>query len=356
MSSTTKKQRVVVVCPGRGSYTRELLGTLVRTSRVEAANAFRARLGRPTPSEMDAAESYTSRLHVAGENASILTMACSLADADALGPDVEIACVVGNSMGWYTALAVAGALPLEDAFTLVETMGRYQAGNVTGGQIVYPLVDADWQPLPSPELEQALLEIPDLHCSIRLGGQAVLGGTDAALKELLRRLPPRKAGDRDAPFQLPLHSAFHTPLMAATRQRAGAELAGLRWKAPDVPMVDGHGQLYRPRWAHPIVLRDYTLGAQVVEPYDFGLGLRTALREYAPDAVVLLGPGGNLGGASAQTLIAEGWKNIRSKAGFQGLQATSPFVLSMARAEQRERLLGRRGTASPSATPPPGAA
>jgi multidrug efflux pump subunit AcrB len=30
-------------------------------------------------------------------------------------------------------------------------------------------------------------------------GQAVIGGTDAALKELQRRLPPRKAGDRDAP-------------------------------------------------------------------------------------------------------------------------------------------------------------
>ncbi len=347
MSSTTKKQRVVVVCPGRGSYTRELLGSLARTPRVEAANAFRARLGRPTPSEMDAAESYTSRLHVAGENASLLTMACSLADADALGPDVEIACVVGNSMGWYTALAVAGALPLEDAFTLVETMGQYQAGNVIGGQVVYPLVDNDWQPLASPELEAALREIPDLHWSIRLGGQAVIGGTDAALKELQRRLPPRKAGDRDAPFQLPLHSAFHTPLLAATRQRAFAELSGLRWKAPDVPMVDGHGHHYRPRWADPIALRDYTLGAQVVEPYDFGLGLRTALRTYAPDAVVLLGPGGNLGGATAQAMIAEGWKGVRSKGDFQRLQSDAPFVLSMARPEQRERLLGRRGATTP---------
>lgn len=327
-------KRVIVVCPGRGSYGRELLGSLARTPRVEVANAFRAALGRPTPSEMDAAPAYASRLHVAGENASILTMACTLADADRLD-GVEVCCVIGNSMGWYTALAVAGALPLQDALTLVETMGQYQVANVLGGQVLYPLVDADWKPWPSPELDAALREVPGLHWSIRLGGQAVIGGTNEALAELTRRLPPRKVGERDAPMQLPLHSAFHTPLMASTSARAKADLAGLGWKAPDVPMVDGHGVIHRPRWADPAAIRDYTLGAQVIEPYDFGLSLRVALREYAPDAVVLLGPGGNLGGATAQAMITEGWKGVHDKAGFQALQGDAPFVISMARPEQR---------------------
>jgi acyl transferase domain-containing protein len=141
-------------------------------------------------------------------------------------------------------------------------------------------------------------------------------------------------------MQLPLHSAFHTPLMHATSERARVDLAGLGWQAPDVPMVDGHGNLYRPRSADPARLRDYTLGAQVTEPYDFGLGLRTALREYAPDAVVLLGPGGNLGGATAQVLMHEGWRGIRTKADFLAMQAETPFVLSMARPEQRARVTG----------------
>jgi [acyl-carrier-protein] S-malonyltransferase len=332
-------KRVIVVCPGRGSYGRELLGSLRRTPRVEAANAFRQALGRPTPSEMDSAAAYASRLHVAGENASILTMACTLADADALR-DVSVACVIGNSMGWYTALAVAGALPLPDAFTLVETMGQYQAGNVIGGQVLYPLVDESWQDAPSPELETALREVPDLYWSIRLGGQAVLGGTTESLAELQRRLPPRKVGERDAPMQLPLHSAFHTPLMAATSARARQDLAGLGWRAPEVPMVDGHGVIHRPRSADPAALRDYTLGAQVVEPYDYGLSLRVALREYAPDAVVLLGPGGNLGGATAQAMIREGWRGVRSRDDFTTLQSASPFVWSMARAEQRTLATG----------------
>jgi [acyl-carrier-protein] S-malonyltransferase len=335
--------RVLLVCPGRGSYGRDTLGTLARTPSVEAANAFRAALGRPTPTEMDAAPSFGSRLHVAGENASILTMAGTLADADAIrdASHVSVCCVIGNSMGWYTALAVAGALPLPDALRLVETMGQYQAGNVIGGQVLYPLVDADWQPLPSPELEQALREVPDLHVSIRLGGQVVLGGSDAAVAEVLKRLPPRKAGERDAPFQLPLHSAFHTPLMGATSERAYAELSNLAWQAPAVPLVDGRGALFRPREADPAALRDYTLGAQVVEPYDFTTSVRVAVREYAPDAIVLLGPGGNLGGATAQALLTEGWRGLDSKRAFSALQASSPYVWSMARPEQRSLATGR---------------
>ncbi|MFN7146929.1 MAG: ACP S-malonyltransferase [Myxococcota bacterium] len=302
-----------------------------------AADRFRAALGRPTPTEMDAAESYSSRIHVAGENASILTMTASLADADVL-KDVEVACVVGNSMGWYTALAVAGALPLDDAFTLVETMGQYQAGNVIGGQVLYPLVDADWRALPSPELDAALREVPDLHWSIRLGGQAVIGGTPAALDALMKRLPVRTIGDRDAPFQLPLHSAFHTPLMRATSERAFADLAGLAWQAPRVPLVDGRGAVFRPRAADPAAIRDYTLGHQVVEPYDFTTSVRVAVREYAPDAIVLLGPGGNLGGAVAQSLITEGWGGLDSRAAFLRRQEQDPFVISMARPEQRARV------------------
>ncbi len=334
--------RVMVVCPGRGSYGRDTLGTLARTPSVEAANAYRASLGRPTPSQLDAAESFSSRLHVAGENASILTMAGSLADMDAVrtAADVSVVCVIGNSMGWYTALTVAGALQLHDGLRLVETMGQYQAGNVVGGQVLYPLVDDDWRAAPSEAVDRALRTIPDLHVSIRLGGQLVLGGSDAAVAAALKTLPPRKIGDRDAPFQLPLHSAFHTPLLTDTSRRAFADLADLDWRAPHVPLVDGRGALFRPREADPAMLRDYTLGTQVVEPYDFTASVRVALREYAPDAIVLLGPGGNLGGATAQALIAEGWRGLHGKQDFTALQAERPFVLSMARPEQRARVLG----------------
>jgi [acyl-carrier-protein] S-malonyltransferase len=328
-------RRVVVVCPGRGSYSRDTLGSLTQTPSVVAADAFRAALRRPTPTGMDAS-GWSSRLHLAGENASILTMAASVRDSDLLR-DVEVVAVVGNSMGWYTALTVAGALPLDDGFRLVETLAQYQAGNVIGGQIVYPLVDDEWQPDTEAiaALEEAVAAIPQLWWSIRLGGQAVLGGTSEALAAAIGRLPARKAGDRDAPFQLPLHSAFHTPLLQPASTRARVDLADLRWQAPRVALVDGTGRVWRPRSADPAALARYTLTTQVVSPYDFATSARVALAEYAPDAVVLLGPGGNLGGAVGQVLAQEGWSGVHTKSDFVARQAASPFVLAMARPEQR---------------------
>ena len=178
-------------------------------------------------------------------------------------------------------------------------------------------------------------KIPDLYWSIHLGGQAVLGGSTAAIAAALKRLPPRKAGDRDAPFALPLHSAFHTPLMAATATRARHDLAGLGWQSPRLPLIDGHGRIHHPAHGDPAVLRDWTLGAQVVTPYDFTTSLCVALYEYAPDAVVLLGPGGNLGGACAQVMIGMRWRGIDSRAAFLHRQAEDPIVIAMARPEQR---------------------
>ncbi|MBM4393508.1 MAG: ACP S-malonyltransferase [Deltaproteobacteria bacterium] len=327
-------RRIILVCPGRGSYGRDTLRSIPRGPVVEAADAFRAALARPTPTEMDATDTFSSRLHVAGENASILTMTAALADLEQLR-EVEVVGVVGNSMGWYTALAAAGALSLQDALRLVETMGQYQANNVIGAQLLYPLVDDEWQRLPSPELELILDDTAEMYHSIHLGGQAVLGGSTEAINGAMKRLPPRKIGDRDAPMILPLHSAFHTPLMAPTAARAQHDLADLGWQSPAVPLVDGHGTVHWPRHGSPAALRAYTLGAQVTEPYDFGLGLVTALRELAPEAIVLLGPGGNLGGAAGQVLAREGWRGVHDKASFLALQAREPFVLAMSRPEQR---------------------
>lgn len=332
------RPRVVLVCPGRGSYSRETLGTLASTPSGLAADTFRASLGRPTPTELDRAPSFLSKLHVAGENASILTAAFTLADRDALG-DIDVVAVIGNSMGWYTALAVAGALPLPDALRLIETMAQMQAGNVVGGQVLYPLVDDAWLPLPSPELAELLATTPGLYTSIRLGGQVVVGGTTEAIALAMSRLPPRKIGERDAPMQLPLHSAFHTPLLAETAARAQANLAELAWQAPSIPLVDGRGALFRPGSADPQAIRAYTLGHQVTETYDFTASVRVALREYAPDHLVLLGPGGNLGGPVAQTMIAEGWRGLNNRADFSLLQAKSPLVLAMNRPEQRARVV-----------------
>lgn len=330
--------RALILCPGRGSYSRDTLGSLagVDAPSLDVLDAMRAALGRPTVRELDAAPRFSPRLHLAGEHASILTAGCTLADLDQLDPEkVRPVAVCGNSMGWYTALAAAGALSLDDGARLIETMASYQAKNVIGGQIVYPLHRDDWTPDPDriAAVEAAVAAIPELRWSIRLGGQAVLGGTDEALAAAAAHLPPIE-GRYSFPLRLPMHSAFHTPLLQPASDRAQADLADLSFQAPRLPLIDGRGQIYRPLHADPAALRAYTLGAQVTTPYDFTTMLRTALREYAPDIVILPGPGGSLGGAIGQTMVQEGWRGITDKASFQA----AGVLVSMARPEQRARV------------------
>ena len=333
-------RRALVLCPGRGSYGRAELGTLQGrpSAFLDAFDAHRAALGRPTVRELDAADRYTARMHIAGEHASILTAGYALADVEAIDPQkLEIVGICGNSMGWYTALAAAGALDAADGATLVETMGAFQSGNVIGGQILYPLVDDQWRP--DPELvacvHRAVAGIPDLHWSIRLGGQAVLGGTDAALQAAQALLPALERGAARFPLKLPLHSAFHTPLLSETRARAEASLAGLAWRAPRVPLVDGQGQVWPAGWADPDGIRSWTLGDQIDDTFDFTAMLQAALGELAPSVLVLPGPGSNLGGAVAQVLISLGWQGIRSRDDFMARQASDPIVLAMGRPDQR---------------------
>ena len=67
--------------------------------------------------------------------------------------------------------------------------------------------------------------------------------------------------------------------------------------------------------------------------------MQVAVREYAPDVIILPGPGDTLGGAIAQSLIAIEWQGIASKADFAARQATDPILLAMGRAEQRARVI-----------------
>ena len=64
------------------------------------------------------------------------------------------------------------------------------------------------------------------------------------------------------------------------------------------------------------------------------------MKEYAPDRIILLGPGDTLGGAIAQALIAIDWRGLGSKADFQAMQAADPFLLAMGREDQRALVTG----------------
>lgn len=333
--------RALVVCPGRGSYGAAQLGSLPKPHPIlSALDTFRRSLGRTTLSELDGAERLSPRLHMAGENASLLTFAATAIDLAALDPHkVEVIAVAGNSMGWYSALYAAGALDLTAAARLVETLGHYQAEGVIGGQLLYPLVGEDWRPDPALiEAARAALDLDGVYESIRFGGSLVFGATDEGIAALRRALPLVKRGERELPVQLVLHSAFHTPLMAPIAECARRDLGDLEFRSPRQSLVDGTGRVHR-LWAAPAALADYTLGEQIIAPFDFASSVTTALGEFAPDSVVLPGPGDTLGAAVAQTMIATRWRGLRDRLDFDEAQAGEhPPILSMARPPQRRRV------------------
>jgi len=348
---STKRETAVVNCPGRGTYTKTELGYLkqhhrpARAGFLDAVDARLAALGQPTVTELDAAAQFSPKTHTPGEFASTLIYACSHADYLAIDPErFEVVAVTGNSMGWYTALACAGALgdPVRDAsaFTLVHTMGSMMKDGVIGGQLIYPITDEAWRIDPDKVgmVEKAVAEVNLLdgavvHPSIHFGGYAIVGGNERGISTLMKSLPP--SADGRYPFQLVNHAAFHTPLLADTSARAFGLLGEDLFQRPTVPLIDGRGVIWQPYSTDPALLRDYTLGHQVVDTYDFTTAVSVALKEFAPDRLILVGPGATSGGAIGQIMIKNNWLEISDKDGFSRRQEQDPFLIAMGRAEQR---------------------
>lgn len=339
------RKRVVVICPGRGTYTKETLGYLKQyggpiNDFLSDIDGRRRSLNEPSITELDSSETFKPQVHTKGEHASPLIYACSYADFMAIDREkYEIVAITGNSMGWYLTLAFGGSLDWAGGFKVINTMGGMMKDEIIGGQIIYPICDENWKRSPEKwtAVEEAVArasrdEACEIYASIFLGGYIVLGANKPGLSALMKELPQTE----NYPFQLINHAAFHTPLLRQTADKAFQILPESLFKAPDVPLIDGRGCVWQPYSTNVEDLYHYTLGHQVVEPYNFTRAIGVALKEFAPDHLVLLGPGSSLGGSIGQILIENNWRGISTKAEFSAQQASNnPFLLAMGRAEQR---------------------
>jgi malonyl CoA-acyl carrier protein transacylase len=322
------KPTAVLFCPGRGAYTKDELGFVGRTLRpgpvadaLAASDAARRAQGRPTLTEVDAADRFRPSYHLDGENAAELIYFGAMAHVEQLRDRYDIVAVAGNSLGWYTALPASGALDPTAGWRLVATMAALQT-QVKGGQILTTTVGNDWQRDPHlwVPIEAVLHGLRDrgdeYFCdhSIRLGGHAVLAGTEAAVQELLVHLPKVKVGEREFPFRLAGHGPFHTRLCAETSARATAALADLPIGMPTCHLIDGFGNVHSPWSADPRELLHYTTHAQVLETFDFTACVRTAMREFQPDVLLCAGPGSSLRAPVGHCVLQEGWRGLRDKA------------------------------------------
>lgn len=337
----------VVICPGRGTYGKAELGTLARQFKDAALlaqfDARRAALGQETLTALDGASAYSVAKHTRGDNASALIYAATIADFAALR-DVDVLAVTGNSMGWYSALACAGALSPLDGFEVVNTMGTLMQKHLIGGQVIHPFMDEAWQNNPARKavLLALVAEINSraahvLGLSIDLGGMLVLAGNEAGLAAFEASVPVAQAR---FPMRLANHAAFHTGLQEPVAALGRAALPASIFGQPKYPLIDGRGAIWWPHATDTGALWDYTLGHQVVEPYDFTHAITIAAREFSPDLFIITGPGTTLGGAVAQSLILANWQGMASKSDFQNAQLEAPFLVSMGMDDQRALVTG----------------
>lgn len=189
--------RTLVVCPGRGTYGKAELGYLAsrHSDKLELLGSFdeiRKARGQISIGELDRAKSFSTRTQGAGENAAALIFASAFFDFQSI-EDREVVAIVGNSMGWYIALACAGALMPTQGFHLANEMGTLMNETALGAQLVYSLVDEEWREVPGRREEvmrlvASLDKEPDhrLFQSIDLGGMLVLAGDEIAISALAK--------------------------------------------------------------------------------------------------------------------------------------------------------------------------
>ncbi len=73
----------------------------------------------------------------------------------------------------------------------------------------------------------------------------------------------------------------------------------------------------------------------MVAPFNFSAAIEVAIKEFAPERLILLGPGSSLGAPIGQELVKQHWLGLQDKSGFKQRQAADPFLLAMGREDQR---------------------
>ncbi|WP_240224241.1 malonyl CoA-ACP transacylase [Rheinheimera hassiensis] len=334
------KKTALVVCPGRGTYNKAELGYISNNSTDQAllaqVDAVRSAAGLASVSELDQQAVFSRSTHLKAENAAALIFAAGVADYRSINSEqFEVVAVTGNSMGWYTALGCAGVLTPASGMQLVTDMAQLTADGA-GAQFIYPVIDDNWQPdINRIALVQQQLAIhsSELFMSIVYGGYAVIAGSEQAVKAAMAALPPC---DERFPMLLAGHAAFHTAFMQGASEKALSLWPAARFNQPHLPLIDGRGQIWPNFGSDLAALQRYTLQHQVCQTYDFSKALQVAVKEFAPQHIILLGPGASLGGAVAQSLIEINWQGLSSKQDFIAAQQSEhPYVLSMGIAEQR---------------------
>ena len=142
--------------------------------------------------------------------------------------------VAGHSLGEYSALVCAGALPLREAAALVAERGRLmQAAVPAGVGSMAAVLGADDEVIRNvcKEVSGAEIVTPANYNS---PGQLVIAGHAGAVDRAAQRLA--ELGVRKV-IKLQVSVPSHTPLMRDAAQQLAAKMAELPWQIPTIPVL-----------------------------------------------------------------------------------------------------------------------
>ncbi len=144
------------------------------------------------------------------------------------------AVLAGHSLGEYTALVAAGALTLRDGAHLVRLRGQLMQDAAPAGVGAMAAVLGAEDAVVLEVCAEAAGSQVVVPANFNSPGQIVIGGDAAAVDRALALLAEK--GVRKA-VKLAVSVPSHTPLMREAANRLAEVMAGLDWRAPQLPVV-----------------------------------------------------------------------------------------------------------------------
>lgn len=277
--------------PGQGSQAvgmgKELADAYASAARVfaEANEALGVDLRRLCFEGPQAELDRTANTQPALLAASIAALRAAEEESGELAEPVV---VLGHSLGEFSAIVAAGALPLPDALRLVRRRGELmQAADPAGGMAAVLGLDAD-------AVARAIAGSPLVVANDNAPGQVVISGPRDALDRAGDAL--RAAGAKRV-VGLRASAAFHSPAMRAVASELRRAIDAARWSALRYPIVTNvDGSVHEHARELPELLE-----RQVWSPVQWVLAMRRAAGEGA-SAFVEFGPGTVLTGLAKRIL------------------------------------------------------
>ncbi|MBN8736737.1 MAG: ACP S-malonyltransferase [Xanthomonadales bacterium] len=223
------------VFPGQGSQAVGMLAELgaafpeVRKTFDEASEGAGFDLWALSQDGPEAELGKTENTQPALLAASVATWRTWLAQGGAVPAQVA-----GHSLGEYSALVCAGALPLREAAALVAERGRLMQAAVPAGVGSMAAVLGAEDELIQQVCKEVSGEEVVTPANYNSPGQLVIAGHAGAVDRAAQRLG--ELGVRKV-IKLQVSVPSHTPLMRDAAQQLAARMAELPWQVPTIPVL-----------------------------------------------------------------------------------------------------------------------